>query len=244
MRTKHLLISLLMAASFVACLPGPETPHALPTRTPVPTRAPVPPPTPTSTPMFETRAENHYEDPVGSLRFLVDVRNANDYPVERVRAIVVLRDEEGKIIASQTAYARLDLLAAGETASVMVVFFLAEPDFAIHEIHVDARKADYMVELLHPTLQIVDPSGRVGEWVPYEVLGTVHNAGDLDAESVTLVVTCYDAQNRIVAVGTGRAEDRAIQAGGSSQFLVSLGALAGDVDVCRVQVEGLISRER
>ena len=244
MRTKHLLISLLMAASLAACLPGPETPHALPTRTPVPTRAPVPPSTPTSTPMFETRAENYYEDPVGSLRFLVDVQNANDYPVERVRAIVVLRDEEGKIIASQTAYARLDLLAAGETASVMVVFFLAEPDFAIHEIRVDARKADYMVELLHPTLQIVDPSGRVGEWVPYEVLGTVHNAGDLDAESVTLAVTCYDTQKRIVAVGTGRAEDRTIPAGGSSGFLVSLGALAGDVDVCRVQVEGLLSRER
>ena len=244
MRTKHLLISLLMGASLVACLSGPETPHELPTRTPVPTRVPVPPPTPTSTPMFETRSENHYEDPVGSLRFLFDVRNANDYLVERVRAIVVLRDEEGKAIASQMAYARLDLLAAGETASVMVVFFLANPDFAIHEIRVDARKADYMVELLHPTLEIVDPSGRVGEWVPYEVLGTVHNAGDLDAESVTLAVTCYDTQKRIVAVGTGRAEDRTIPAGGSSGFLVSLGALAGDVDVCRVQVEGLISRER
>jgi hypothetical protein len=181
-----------------------------------------------------------YEDPVGSLRFLLDVENANDYPVERVRASVVLRDEEGRTVASQSAYARLDLLGAAERAPVLVVFFLVSPDFATHDISVDAHKADYLMQLLNPTLEIVDPSGRVGEWVPYEVLGEVHNASRLEAESVTLAVTCFDAQGRIVAIGTGRPDDRSIPAGESSEFLVSLGAVAGHVDRCRVQVEGLI----
>jgi hypothetical protein len=193
---------------------------------------------------LETRAENYYEDSVGSLRFLFDVRNLNNYPVERVRAKVVLRDDEGKAIASRTAYARQDLLAAGETASVMVVFFLASPDFATYEILADASEADYMLELVHPALRIADPSARVGEWVPYEVSGTVQNLGDLTVECVTVAVTCYDVEERIVAAATGRAEDRTIPAGGSSEFLVSLGALAGDVDVCRAQVEGLIYHER
>jgi hypothetical protein len=181
-----------------------------------------------------------YEDPVGSLRFLFDVENTNDYPVERVRACVVLRDEEGRAVASRSAYARLDLLGPGERTSVMVVFFLISPDFATHDIRIDAQEADYVIQLLSPALEIVDPAGRVGEWVPYEVLGKVHNASSLDAESVTLAVTCYDVQGRIVAIGTGRPDDRTIAAGESSEFLVSLGAVAGNVDRCRVQVEGLI----
>jgi len=180
-----------------------------------------------------------YEDAVGSLRFLLDVENANEYPVERVRVSVALRDQQGRTVASRSAYAKLDSLATGERASVMVVFFLVSPDFVTHDIYVEAQKADYMTQLLSPKLEIVDPAGRVGEWVPYEVLGEVHNTGSLDAESVTLAVTCYDIQGRIVAIGTGRPDDRTIPAGESSEFLVSLGALSGNVDNCRVQVEGL-----
>ena len=239
MRATHILVLLLMAAFLTACNDTPQVREAAAPRPPTPT-IPAPPPTPTASPVLETLSENMYEDPVGSLRFLLDVENANDYPVERVRASVVLQDEEGRTVASQPAYARLDLLGPGERAPVMVVFFLASPDFATHHIRIDAQKADYLMQLLHPTLEIVDPSGRVGEWVPYEVLGKVHNASSLDAESVTLAVTCFDAQGRIVAIGTGRPDDRTIPAGESSEFFVSLGAVAGDVDRCRVQVEGLV----
>ena len=239
MRAPHILVLLLMAVFLAACVDAPEVPEAVTPHPPTPTM-PRPSPTPTASPAVETRSENMYEDPVGSLRFLLDVENANDYPVEHVRASVVLQDEEGRTVASQSAYARLDLLGPGERAPVMVVFFLASPDFATHYIRVDAQKADYLMQLLHPTLEIVDPSGRVGEWVPYEVLGKVHNASSLDAESVTLAVTCFDVQGRIVAIGTGRPDDRTIPAGESSEFLVSLGAVAGDVDRCRVQVEGLV----
>jgi hypothetical protein len=239
MRAPHILVLLLMPVFLAACVDAPEEPEAVTPHPPTPT-IPRPSPTPTASPVLEARSENMYEDPVGSLRFLLDVENANDYPVERVRASVVLQDEEGRIVASQSAYARLDLLGPGERAPVMVVFFLASPDFATHDIRIEAQEADYLMQLLNPTLEIVDAFGRVGEWVPYEVLGKVHNASGLDAESVTLAVTCFDAQGRIVAIGTGRPDDRFIPAGESSEFLVSLGAVAGDVDGCRVQAEGLV----
>ena len=112
--------------------------------------------------------------------------------------------------------------------------------FALEGLSQLLNTVNLVQENVNPALEIVDPSGRVGEWVPYEVLGKVHNASSLDAESVTLAVTCFDAQGRIVAIGTGRPDDRFIPAGESSEFLVSLGAVAGDVDRCRVQVEGLI----
>lgn len=239
MRATHILVLLLMAVSLTACLDATQVPEVVAPRPPTPT-IPAPSPTPTASPVLETFSENMYEDPVGSLRFLLDVENANDYPVEGVRASVALQDEEGRTVASQSGYARLDLLGPGERAPVMVVFFLASPDFATHDIRIDAQKADYLMQLLNPRLEIVDPSGRVGEWVPYEVLGKVHNASSLDAESVTLAVTCFDVQGRIVAIGTGRPDDRTIPAGESSEFLVSLGAVSGDVDRCRVQAEGLI----
>jgi hypothetical protein len=238
MRATHILVLLMMAVFLTACIDAPEVPQPVTPRPPTPT-IPRSSPTPTPSPAVEASSETMYEDPVGSLRFLLDVENASDYAVEQVRATVVLQDEEGRTIASQSAYARLDLMGPGQSAPVMVVFFLASPDFATYHVRIDARKADYLTELLNPALEVVDVSGRVGEWVPYEVLGKVHNASGVDAESVTLAVTCFDVQERVVAISTGRPDNRLIPAGESSEFLVSLGALAGDVHRCRVQVEGL-----
>ncbi len=240
MRVKRLLVLLLIPVFLTSCLDGPLPPEATAQREATPSRIPTASPTPTPPLAFEILSETPYQDPVGSLRFLMEVENTNDCPVENISATVVLRDEEGRAIASQSAYARLDLLEAGDVAPVLVVFFLTHPEFASHDLEIDAQRADYLARLLHPALEVVEVSGRVGEWVPYEVLGRVHNAGPQDAQSVTLSVTCYDAKGKIEAIATGRATDRVIPAHGSSDFLVSLGALAGDVDRCTVRAEGLV----
>jgi len=197
-------------------------------------------PTPFRPLVFDILGTNFYEDPVGSLRFLLEVRNMNDFDVEDVRATVILQDAEGGTVSSGSGHARLDALRAGDTAPIMVVFFLEAPEFSAYEVEIQGREADYLAGLLHPHLRVIDDMGRVGEWVPYEVLGKVHNAGDRDAESVSLVVTCYAADGKVVAVGSGRPAERTIPAGGSSDFLVSIGAVAGEIASCTVQVEGLI----
>ena len=163
----------------------------------------------------------------------------NDSDVEGVKATVVLQDAEGQILDSRSGHARLDALGPGDTAPVIVVFFLWAPQFFAYEVHIEGRQSDYLAGLLHPHLQVIDEVGRVGQWVPYEVLGRVHNAGDTDAECVNLVVTCYDMDGKVVAVGSGRPAERTISAGNSSDFLVSIGAVADEIANCKVQVEGL-----
>lgn len=203
----------------------------------------VPKPSPTSRPSlaFEVSGMNFYEDPVGSLRFLLEVSNMNDFDVENVKATVFLHDAKGQTIHSEAGYARLDVLRTGGTVPIMVVFFLESPEFTTYEVQIEGQEADYLAGLLHQDLQILDQMGRVGEWVPYEVLGQVHNAGGRDAESVTMVVACYDDDGKVVAVGTGRPAERIIPVGGSADFLVSIGAVAGEIATCNVQVEGLIA---
>lgn len=234
---------LLLGALICACGNGQSAPGATPSREPTPNLVARPSPTPNPLLTFETFGETAYQDSVGSTRFLFEVRNTNEFATERVRATVNLRDAEGLLLASQAAYARLDLLDPGGSAPVLAVFFLSSPDFASYEISIDAHKADYFLELLHGDLEIAEEVTRVGEWVPYEVLGQVRNVTDIDAESVTLVVTCHDADGRIVAVGTGRPENRCIGAGESSEFLVTVGNVAGDVEACSVRVEGLIASD-
>jgi hypothetical protein len=205
----------------------------------------TPPPSPTAPPAlaFEIQGENLYEDPVGSLRLLFEVRNLNPLTVEDLRVTVTLRDAGGETVASQFAHARLNVLRAGDSAPAMVVFFLGAPGFSSYEVGVYAEEGGYLAGLLHPGLEIVDDLGRVGEWVPYEVLGQVQNVGASDAESVTLVVTCYDEDGRVVAIGSGAPKERTIPAGGSSEFLVSIGALAGEIASYKVQVQGLVINE-
>jgi hypothetical protein len=236
-----LLLLPALAASTCACGNGAAPPAPTPSLQATPTAVVRPSPTPSPPLTFDISGETFYEDPVGSERFLFEVRNTNDCATERVRATVSLRDAEGQLVASQTGYARLDRLHPGESAPVLVVFSLSSPDFASHEITIEAHRADYLEELLHGGLQVTEETTRVGEWVPYEVLGQVHNATDVDAESVTLVVACYDAQGRVVAINTGRPAQRAIGAGESSDFMVTVGAVAGEVTTCSTQVEGLMS---
>jgi hypothetical protein len=224
---------------------------ANPTRTPIEGPQPQATPTfthrssPTAQPAlaFEIQGENLYEDPVGSLRLLFEVRNLNPFDIEDLRATVILRDADGQTVASESAYARLNVLRARGTAPVMVVFFLGAPSFSTYDVDIEAERAEYLAGLLHPGLEIADDVGRVGEWVPYEVLGQVQNVGDSDAESVKLVVTCYDEGGRVVAISSGAPEERTILPGGSSEFLVSIGAVAGDIGSYKVQAQGLIVSE-
>lgn len=234
--------TLVLVAILVAACASPTN---LPVESPQPRTTPAftPRPSPTTQPplRFEIRGENLYEDAVGSLRLLFEIRNLNPFEVEDVRTTVILRDAEGQTVASQYAYARLNVLRPGGTSPVMVVFFLGAPGFFTYDVDVDAEKAEYLAGMLHPALEIVDDVGRVGQWVPYEVLGEVQNVGDSDADSVTLVVTCYDEDGRLVAIGTGAPQERTIPVGASSEFLVSIGAVAGEIASFKVQVQGLIA---
>lgn len=239
---RYVIVVLLGAFLLAACGRATPGPLETPTAEDSPTRAPRPSPTSLRSLRFDVNGFNVYEDAVGSLRFLFQVTNANDFAVEDVSARVILSDAEGQVVASHSGYVKLDVLGPGETAPVIVVFFLLAPDFATYEVEIGAREADYLRTLLHPRLQIVDHIGRVGEWVPYEVLGKVVNLGEWDAEAVTLVVTCYDSHGRIVAVGTGAPQERTIQVGGSSDFLVSIGAVYGEIATYRAQVQALAAK--
>jgi hypothetical protein len=242
-RRAVLLSLLLLSGSICACGEGASAPEPTPASQVTPTLVARASPTPTPLLGFETRGDNFYEDPVGSLRFLFDVQNTNRIATERLWATVRLVDGDGQVVASESGYVRMDLLEPGESAPAMVVFFLSSPDFASYEIGVEAREADYLPQLLHEGLQITEEATRVGEWVPYEVLGLVENTADVDAESVTLTVTCYDRQGRVVAISTGRPEERKIEARESSEFLVTVGTTAGEVAACTVQAEGLIATD-
>jgi hypothetical protein len=173
------------------------------------------------------------------LRFLFQAQNLSTFPVERVQATVSLRNGEGQVLAQRSAYAKSDLLRPGESAPVLVVFFLTSPAFDSYDIDLQAHRADYVAELLHPALEIVDLSGRVGEWVPYEVLGRVVNTGEHDVGSVMVTATCFDSQGRTVAIVSGGPEQRLIPAGESSEFLLSVGSMAGEIADCEARAEGL-----
>ncbi len=241
MRPSQLITLLVASVLLAACTEPAADRPAVPTPPVTATLSPDPSATPTPAPSMGTATANVYQDPAGSLRFLFEVRNLSRFPVERVRATIRLRDEDDQVIAWQSAYARTDVLSPGEAASVLVVFFLTSPEFDSHEIGVDAHRADYLLELVHPALEIVDLSGRVGQWVPYEVLGRVLNAGEGDAESVRVVASCFDSQGRVAAIISGRPEHRLIPAGESSEFLLSVGSTAGDIVGCKARAQGLLT---
>jgi hypothetical protein len=241
MRLLRALTVFVPVSMLCACSGPPGHIAATPSPPATSTVSPRPAPSATPAPSLDTTPATVYEDPVGSLRFLFEVTNLSEFPLERVRASVDLRARGGALLSSQEAYAKVGLLQPGESAPVLVVFFLSNPDFSSYEIRVEAARADYLLALMCPELEIADLSARVGEWVPYEVLGRVLNAGESDAESVTVTASCVDSEGRIAAIISGSPEQRLIPAGESSEFLLSVGSTAAPIAECRARAEGLIA---
>jgi hypothetical protein len=241
MRLLRLLTVFAPVSILCACGGPPSHIRATPTPPATSTVSLLHAPSATPAPSLDTTPATVYEDAVGSLRFLFEVTNLSEFPLERVRASVDLRAQGGTLLASQEAYAKVDLLHPGESAPVLVVFFLSNPDFASYEIRAEAARADYLLALMYPELEIADLSARVGEWVPYEVLGRVLNQGQSDAESVTVTATCVDSEGRIAAIISGSPEQRFIPAGESSEFLLSVGSTAAPIAECHARADGLIA---
>jgi hypothetical protein len=241
MAGKRLAVIVVSALSLIsACRGAVDTNTATPSpQVTAPVARPQASPTPAPVFRFDISGTNYYEDVVGSLRFLLEVKNSSGFAVEDVKATVLLRDAAGELVATGSGCARLDALGPGESAPVVVVFFLQAPRFSRYDVEIEARKADYLRAVLRSHLRVVNDTGRIGEWVPYEVLGQVYNAGRQPAQAVGLIVTCYDVQGRVVAVASGRPAQRTIPPGEYSDFLVSIGAVGGEIANCTTKAEAV-----
>lgn len=177
-----------------------------------------------------------YALPIGGFCVLGEVVNPLPDAVERVAVDVALLAADEGLIAQEQAPTLLEIIPAGESAAFAAMFPDAPP-FANYRVAV--ASADLLQHLGHLYLGFAVRSQEVrsGRNGSAEAVGEIANDGDATARPF-VVVTCYDAQGRLVAVREVPAAPPILGPGEEGIFRAVLTPLGGSIDRCRVQVQG------
>lgn len=194
--------------------------------------------TPTPTPLaMEVQNVHFSETNIGGLWVLGEIRNQSETPVEQVRVAVALLDEEDNESARAQALAALDLVDPGEVAPFAVLFGNVPEQFELYRAFpisaVPAYVGSYYRDL------VVEEVVFEGErYASYTVKGTVRNLGPEEAVSVQVVVTAYDALDRVVAMRKVVPEHNVVPRGGETTFSAVLAPVGGPVTRVHAVAQG------
>jgi len=195
--------------------------------------------TPTSTPTplpFEIKGLGFYETPAGSLWCLGEVDNTSGRDIERVQVEVSLYDEQDKVLATESAFVALEIVPRGGRVPFAILFTNPPTSFAKYQaIALSGEPVTYLGDRYLDLAITEDQSESQGHY--FTVKGLVQNTGQADAETVTVLVTAYDAHGRVTGFRQVDLENPPA-IGEVSSFQVNLLPFAGIVVTYTVQAQG------
>jgi LysM repeat protein len=199
-------------------------------------QAPTPTPTP---PPMTIRNLNFEQTPVGGLWALGEIYNPGSESISEVVVQISLFDGSGQLLAGETTYTQLDVVAPGQAVSFAILFDNPPREFAQYQAVVLAgvptsSNTRYYLDLVASDLQ-----GQVVDAARYLVKGDLQNVGSSDVESLRLLVTAYDEQDRVLAVRQADLPVLVLRAGATTPFEVELTLIGRSVITYSVQAQGL-----
>jgi hypothetical protein len=258
LKMKNLITCIILVLILVACCPssdvaGTDVSSLEPTSTPPPTTAVNKPESPeeepTETPQPEPAATlekelavnvldvNWYTSSIDHFHFIGLVENSGNVDLEYVMPVLILRDTEGKLVATDYSYTALDVLLVGDIAPFKITFIEAVPEWSEYEITIEADEVFFFNA--YRDLEVVSADGKVPEFGAYEIVGEVVNTGDSDAEFVEVIAILYGADGKLLGTDSIYTTLYTVVAGGTSPFTILFLQIAeGTVDHFDLLIEG------
>ncbi|RLT43223.1 MAG: LysM peptidoglycan-binding domain-containing protein [Chloroflexi bacterium] len=185
--------------------------------------------TPTPTPLPITVQNVHFsETTIGGLWVLGEVQNSSGQPLEQVRVAVALLDKEEVEIGRASGLVALDLLEVNDKAPFALLFGTVPSQFARYLTFPVSALPAY-VGSYYRDLVVENVESEGERYAAYTVTGTVRNVGPEDAVSVQVILTAYDALDRVVAMRKVPPEHNVVAPGGTTTFRIVLAPVGGPV---------------
>lgn len=197
-----------------------------------------PTPTPTPPPMTIQRL-NFQHTPAGALWVLGEIHNLGSDPVSEVMVQISLFDEKGGLLGSEIAYPQLDVVPPGQVVSFAILFDNPPRQFAQYQAVVLAGVPTSPNTRYYLDLAVGDVREQAVDAVRFQVNGDLQNVGASDVESLRLLVTAYDDQERVIAVRQTDLPVSVLRAAATTPFEVELTLIGGSVITYSVQAQGL-----
>ncbi len=185
--------------------------------------------TTTPTPLPFTVQNIHFsETAIGGLWVLGEVFNSSGMALEQVRAGVALFDKENREIGRANGLVAMDLVDANETAPFAILFGNVPGKFENYQAY-PVSGVPAFVGSYYRDLDVLDLAGEGERYAAYTVSGRIVNTGPEEAVSVQVVLTAYDALDRVIAVRKVDPDHNVVPRGGETTFTGVLAPVGGPV---------------
>ena len=185
--------------------------------------------TPTPTPLPIEIQNLHFSGTnVGGLWVLGEVLNSGGVPLEQVRVGVTLLDESAAELARAAELVALDLVDINERAPFAILLDVEPESFERYRAYPVSAVAAY-VGSYYRDLEVTNLKSVSEQYSSYTVSGTVYNFGPEEAVSVQVVLTAYDALDRVVAMRQVVPDHNVVPRGGETTFVAILAPVGGPI---------------
>lgn len=145
------------------------------------------------------------------------VKNTSPFTIEKPKVTVVLRDANGKELATRDGYAEGEVLLPQASAPVKVLVS-DPPKYGRMTFEVVARKASYLPEASSGLrLEILEAPHSTGG-SSWEVTGKVFNDGKLPSRFVSILALAFDAKDQLIGLDSTFVDGEAIAPAASARF--------------------------
>jgi LysM repeat protein len=189
--------------------------------------------TPTPVPAPVTQTVCHPTADSGLWCFALIENDSDDY-LENVSVQITLLDADGNVVASETAFALLDVIAPDSSLPVSVFF----PNISVSiypQVQVLSAMTTagslYLPAVLENTAAEIAWDGRSAQ-----LSGQIHLPSESDAATqIWVAAVAYDKNGTVV--GVKRWEGGSLLPGGMTSFVFSVASLGGDIEAVEFFVQ-------
>lgn len=162
-----------------------------------------------------------YESPAGSIWVLGELLNPNETALENAQVKVTLLDASGAELLSGNAFTALDVIAPRSASPFGVLF--ATPPLNVASFEATAIRAEASNEpgARYMPIAIVEEAHGL-DGLQFQVSGILANQGSRNAIEVSVVLTTYDAEDRVTGYRQQIVGDGTLSAGATLEFSASI----------------------
>lgn len=184
---------------------------------------------------------NTWTNASGGYEVMGQIVNNAAQALEFVQVQAVLFDTDGNALATQDDFVSSDLVLPGEYAPFSITFPNGLPPGTVrYELHADARYADFAARNVYGAENLALTSGASFNDAGFLVIsGQVRNEGTQTAELVKVIVTVFDAGQRVIGTSTTLVDQEQLAPGDTSSYAVSFVELGGEPGTFQVTAQGI-----
>jgi hypothetical protein len=185
---------------------------------------------------------NAWADRNGGFQIVGQVANNAPLALEFVRITAQLYDDENNLLAEQDDFVSSDLVLPGEFTPFSIVFSDGlPPGTARYDLNASARYADYAARTFYGAENFaITSQADFDENGLLVVSGQVRNEGNLAASLTKVIVTIFDADQRVIATDTTLVDVQRLAPGESSTYSVTFVELGGTPNTFLVTAQAII----